>query len=50
MYPNIFEHDFVENPQIQIIGIPYDGATSNRAGARFGPQAVFLDSQHQEWY
>src|ERR1700759_170276 len=25
---------------VAILGVPYDGATSNRSGARFGPRAI----------
>ena len=29
-----------ENADIVIVGAPFDGGTSYRAGARFGPQAL----------
>ena len=29
-----------ENADVVIVGAPFDGGTSYRAGARFGPQAI----------
>lgn len=41
-----------ENPdsQIWIFGIPYDGTSSNRPGARFAPDAVRISSEGIESY
>lgn len=35
----IYSHD-LQNIDVAISGIPYDGATTNRSGARLGPRAI----------
>jgi agmatinase len=36
----------VEHCDVAILGIPFDGGTSYRPGARFGPQAIRQASRH----
>ena len=39
----------VENTDVAILGIPYDLATTGRAGTRHGPQAVRIASANLRW-
>ena len=39
----------LSNADLAIMGIPFDTATSNRPGARFGPRAVRAASAHLSW-
>lgn len=39
----------LSNADLAIIGIPFDTATSNRPGARFGPRAVRAASSQLSW-
>lgn len=38
------------SPDVAIVGAPYDANTSNRPGARFGPQALRANSYHPGTY
>lgn len=46
----IFDIETTKDSQIMITGIPYDGATSDKPGARYGPAAVVHESNYQEFY
>ena len=50
MVTNIFDITPPKTSDITIIGIPYDGATSDKPGARFGPRAILHESNYQEMY
>ncbi len=39
----------LSNADLAILGIPFDTATSNRPGARFGPRGVRAASAHLSW-
>nr|CAA6829541.1 MAG: Agmatinase (EC [uncultured Thiotrichaceae bacterium] len=39
----------LSNVDLAILGIPFDTATSNRPGARFGPRGVRAASAHLSW-
>ncbi|MEZ5538003.1 MAG: agmatinase [Thiolinea sp.] len=48
MFRRRYSHD-LSQADLAILGIPFDTATSNRPGARFGPRAVRAASAHLSW-
>ncbi len=39
----------LEGVDVAVVGVPFDLATSNRPGARFGPRAIRTASSHLAW-